>query len=213
MEREDCQTSTTTEARPFQAGQSAPSPAVQTSRHTADSQICPGQPVRLATKLAGNLPYATMILSGAAVFALALGWGPLGWLASVLYLAYGLAGALWIILFLCPYCRFYDTRLCPCGYGWVAARLRPFKDVERFAQQFRKHIAVIVPLWFIPVIVGAMGLYRHFSWLLLVVLLAFAADAFLILPLVSTKYCCANCPQKKTCPWMAKVVPENGKKS
>ena len=213
MERENCQTSPTTEAGPFQAGQPAPSPAVQTSQHTADSQICASQPVKPATKLAGNLPYAIMVLSGAAVFALALGWGLTSWLASGLYLGYGLAGALWIILFLCPYCRFYNTQLCPCGYGWIAARLRPAKDIGRFAQQFRKHIAVIVPLWFIPLIVGGVSLYRHFSWLLLAILLAFAIDAFLILPLVSTKYCCAKCPQKKTCPWMAKVGMENGDKS
>ena len=178
--------------------------AARTCTETSDSQKKLDRPVKLVTKLASNVPYALMLLFGAAVFAVALGGSLLGWLVGGVYLAYGLGGVLWIILFLCPHCQFYNTQLCPCGYGEIAAKLRSPKDGSDFAKRFRKHIAVIVPLWFIPVIVASVGLYHHFSWLLLAILLAFAVNSFLVLPLVSSRYGCNRCPQKATCPWMCR---------
>ena len=160
------------------------------------------RPVTLVTKLASNLPYGLMLLFGVAVFVVTLGGGLLAWLVGGLYLAYGLGGVVWIILFLCPHCHFYNTQLCPCGYGEIAAKLRSPKDASDFAHRFKRHIAVIVPLWFIPVIIASIGLYRHFSWLLLALLLMFAVDSFVVLPLVSTRYGCSHCPQRTTCPWM-----------
>ncbi|MHC4713556.1 MAG: hypothetical protein ACYTAN_09855, partial [Planctomycetota bacterium] len=49
-----------------------------------------------------NLPYVAMLLLGAAVLLLALERS--GRLAAALYVAYGILGALWIILFVCPCC-------------------------------------------------------------------------------------------------------------
>jgi hypothetical protein len=143
-----------------------------------------------------------MILTGAAVFWVAIEVGAWRWLAAGLYLAYGVGGALWIMIFICPYCHFYDTRLCPCGYGKIAVKLRARKDGDRFARQFRKHIPVIVPLWFAPVLAGGIPLFRDFSWGLLVLLLVFVVNSFVILPLLSKKYGCDRCAQKAICPWM-----------
>ncbi len=165
-------------------------------------ESCPEAPVKHVQELLDNLPYLVMILLGAAVFWASIDAGVWRWLAGGLYLAYGVAGVLWVMLFICPYCHFYDTRLCPCGYGQIAAKLRARKDGERFAAQFRKHIPVIVPLWFAPVVAGGIPLFREFSWVLLALLLVFVVNSFVILPLVSRKYGCADCPQKEGCPWM-----------
>jgi len=71
-----------------------------------------------------------------------------------------------------------------------------------FDEKFKRHIPVIVPLWFIPVVVGVIALIGAFSVRLLVLLIVFAVDAFVLLPLLSTKHSCKECPQRDTCPWM-----------
>ena len=43
--------------------------------------------------------------------------------AAGAYIAYGIAGVLWIMIFVCPHCDHYATRRCPCGYGVISARL------------------------------------------------------------------------------------------
>ncbi|MHC4482588.1 MAG: hypothetical protein ACYSW4_03475 [Planctomycetota bacterium] len=157
-----------------------------------------------AQELVNNLPYATMTVLGTAIFLTGFESLVWKWIAASAYLAYGVMGALWIIVFVCPYCRYWNTRACPCGYGHVAARLREKKDYDRFKEKFKKHIPVIVPLWFIPILVGISVIERSFSWALLILLVVFAVDAFVILPLFSTKHGCAGCPQKDSCPWMAR---------
>jgi hypothetical protein len=106
------------------------------------------------------------------------------------------------MFFVCPYCHFYDTRLCPCGYGRIAARLRLKKDGRDFAGQFKRHIPVIAPLWVLPLAAGGIALCHSFSPKLLVLAAAFAINSYVLLPLVSRHYGCASCPQKDTCPWM-----------
>jgi hypothetical protein len=154
-------------------------------------------------ELINNVPYIAMTLLGTAILFVALANPVLRWPAAGAYLVYGAAGALWIMIFVCPYCRFYNTRACPCGYGRIAVHLRERQDYDRFNEKFKKHIPVIVPLWFIPVLTGIPIVITSFSWSLLVLLVVFAVDAFAVLPLLSTKHGCAECPQKETCPWMA----------
>ena len=177
---------------------------VQPDQSPSRSDECEALPVTRQVELIANLPYVAMVLLGSAIFLIGVNVGLWRWLGAGVYLAYGAAGALWVMLFICPYCGFHATRLCPCGYGRIAAALRSRKDGNRFARQFRKHIPVIVPLWFIPLIAGAVFLARGFSWALLILMLAFAVNSFVVLPLVSTRYCCARCSQNSTCPWMAR---------
>ena len=143
-----------------------------------------------------------MILLGTAVFVVSLRGSVWGSIGGGVYLTYGIAGALWIMIFVCPYCRYWDTRACPCGYGRIAAKLRERKAADRFNEKFKKHIPVIVPLWLIPVLTGLPLVVYSFSWLLLVLLVAFVLDAFIVLPLLSVKHGCKGCPQEDTCPWM-----------
>lgn len=158
--------------------------------------------------LINNLPYIAMIVLGTVVLLLSINTPLWKWFTAVAYLIYGVAGVFWIILFLCPFCRYYDTNFCPCGYGQIASRIRSRKLQNRessqdcFNEKFKKHIPVIVPLWFIPVLVGVTVEFRIFSIALLVLLIVFAFDAFMLLPLFSTKHGCKECPQRDSCPWM-----------
>ena len=153
-------------------------------------------------ELIDNLPYIVMTLLGAAVLFLCIQTAPGRWIIAGSYMAYGLAGAMWIILFVCPYCHFFDTRSCPCGYGQISAKIRKVQDQSLFKKKFKIHIPVIVPLWVIPPVVGIIRLTKDFTGLLFIVSVLFAVDAFIVLPLVSRIYGCAHCPQKDACPWM-----------
>ncbi len=172
------------------------------SQPDALSKDCSGRPVSHRLVFADNLPYVAMILLGSVIFWMGFASEFWRWFLAGAYLVYGVAGAFWIMVFICPYCHFYDTRLCPCGYGIVAPWFRSKKDGADFPRQFKKHIPVIVPLWFIPLIAGVILLLGGFSWILLGLLIAFVINSHLILPYVSRKYGCATCPQKDTCPWM-----------
>ncbi|HUW17931.1 MAG TPA: hypothetical protein VMW16_01360 [Sedimentisphaerales bacterium] len=157
-----------------------------------------------AEALINNLPYIAMTLLGAAIFVVAFNNSAWAWIAAAAYLLYGAAGALWIMVFVCPYCHFWNTAACPCGYGQISANLTEKSDGDRFNEKFRRHIPVIVPLWFIPALVGVIAVVRSFCWPLLALLAVFAIDAFIILPLVSRKHGCVDCPQKHSCPWMGR---------
>jgi hypothetical protein len=145
-----------------------------------------------------------MTILGAAIFVFGFENAVWRWIAASAYILYGAAGALWIMIFVCPYCSFWNTTSCPCGYGRIAARLRDKKDGNRFKEKFKKHVPVIAPLWFIPALVGIFLVASSFSWLLLALIVAFAIDAFIVLPVVSTKHGCVDCPQKDSCPWMGR---------
>ena len=163
-----------------------------------------------AQELINNTAYIVMILLGAVILVTGYGGSAGGWISAIAYLAYGIAGAVWIMVFVCPYCRYFDTRSCPCGYGHIATKFRTRETVECFNEKFKKHIPVIVPLWFIPIVAGAVPLVRNFTLLLLDLLIIFVINAFIILPLVSTRHGCKECPQKETCPWMKYTIKQAG---
>lgn len=153
-------------------------------------------------QIVSNLPYVAMTLLGGAIFVLGFVNPVWGWICAIAYVIYSVAGAFWIIIFVCPFCERHGTMCCPCGYGRVAARLREKNDVSLFREKFKRHIPVIVPLWFIPVIAGVVFAVLSFSWLMVILLVVFALAAFVILPLFSKRHSCTKCSQKDLCPWM-----------
>jgi len=171
------------------------------------------QPMRQylpAQQLINNIPYATMTLLGTVIFIVAFSISAWGLTSAGAYLTYGVAGIFWIMVFVCPHCRYWNTNSCPCGYGQIAAKFRGKSAVDCFDEKFKKHIPVIVPLWFIPILAGVPVLVSRFSWLLLALLIIFALDAFVVLPLVSIQHSCKECPQKVTCPWMKNKAKSGG---
>jgi len=153
-------------------------------------------------ELLNNIPYIAMVVLGTTLLVVSIQAAAVRVFAAIFYLLYGVVGALWIMLFVCPYCRYHGTRSCPCGYGRIAARFRPKQSPEEFPRKFKRHIPVIVPLWFIPPLVALAAFFGSYSTLRLVLLLVFVLEAFVLLPLVSTKHGCRSCPQKDICPWM-----------
>jgi hypothetical protein len=149
-----------------------------------------------------NIPYFVMTILGAVILLIALKYSIWGWLVGVLFCLYGVIGTVWFIIFICPYCHFFDTRACPCGYGQIAARIRPKRDGDRFNEKFKRHIPIIFPLWVIPVIVGGVSLFFIYSNWMMFLIIVFIINSYVILPLISRQYGCAHCPQKETCPWM-----------
>jgi hypothetical protein len=149
-----------------------------------------------------NLPYILMTVLGAAVLFWSFSGSAWAHVTTAGYVLYGLVGAAWIMVFVCPFCRFWNTASCPCGYGKLAARIRDRQSEDRFSEKFKKHIPVLVPLWFLPLIAAVPALARGFTWALALLVAAFALDAFVILPRLSTQHGCRDCPQRATCPWM-----------
>lgn len=171
---------------------------MNTTDRPASRQTC--QSYTNGQVLLHNLPYIAMILIGAVLVWI---WpGPI-WAAG--YVIYGLVGAIWIMVFVCPYCRFWGTRSCPCGYGQIAAKLRRKAGCEGFEQRFRRHIPVIVPLWFLPLVPVVLMVWKGSGWLIWIPAGLFVLDAFVILPLVSARCGCKDCPQRQTCPWMHRL--------
>ena len=157
-----------------------------------------------AQTVVANLPYTAMVVMGAVLIARAFDYSSWALVGAGGYLAYGITGALWIMVFICPYCSYYDTRGCPCGYGVLSARFVRKGEQECFAQKFKRHIPVVVPLWLIPVGCGAWALSREYASGLVGLVAAFVVNSYVLLPLVSRRHGCSECPQKEGCPWMAR---------
>jgi hypothetical protein len=183
---------------------------MQDDRTNSEKGPCDPLPARTYTggdAFLHNLPYIVMTILGAAVLWRCLVGTSWAGVAAGGYLLYGLIGAVWIMVFVCPYCRFWGSASCPCGYGKVAARFRDRRPGDRFNEKFKKHIPVIVPLWLLPLVFAAPAFLRGFTWALVVLVAAFAVDAFVILPWTSTQHGCRDCPQRRTCPWMKMKNP------
>ena len=161
------------------------------------------QYTRTQTAIA-NLPYCIMLLTGAAVITWAFDFSARAVAGAASYAAYGVGGAVWFMVFICRYCGYYGTRGCPCGYGELAARFVRKGTLECFAAKFKRHIPVIVPLWLIPPVCGGIALHRDFSTEMAWLLGGFVLNSLVLLPLVSRRHACSECPQKSDCPWMAK---------
>jgi len=168
--------------------------------------------VREYTKLetiGANTPYIAMVLLGGATMAYAYGSSAWALTGAAGYLAYGVAGAFWVMIFVCPYCAYHGTTACPCGYGALSARMVGKGDRDCFAAKFKRHIPAIVPLWMIPIACGGMALWHSFSWRLVGLVAVFVVESWIILPIVSRRYACTDCPQKDDCPWMTvKKTPQ-----
>jgi hypothetical protein len=154
--------------------------------------------------LAANAPYVSMALLGASVFAAGLGLSPIGCVAAVGYVLSCAGGAAWVMVFICPWCVYHGTRGCPCGYGMIAARLRPRAHCQGFARQFRKHIPVLALLWLAPAAFGGAWVVRGTTPSFIGLLAAFAVVAFVVLPFTSRAHSCGTCPQRDGCPWMGR---------
>ena len=144
-----------------------------------------------------NIPYIIMVLLGAYIIGLSFNY-----LLAGAFVLYGIAGTLWFIYFICPYCHYYGSKACPCGYGVISKAITAKKDETRFHSVFKRNILAIVPMWILPVAAGVYNMINAYSHLMLALTIIFMLDSYVILPWISRKYGCVDCPNKDECPWM-----------
>ena len=89
-------------------------------------------------ELVDNLPYILMTIIGAAIHVVGFKFSFWGLCTAAAYIIFAGAGTFCIILFVCPYCHYYGTRACPCGYGQIAAKFRKKRGENQFAEKFKK---------------------------------------------------------------------------
>jgi len=89
-------------------------------------------------------------------------------------------------------------------YATVAGKLFKKRDMKKFAIMFKRHMVVVFPAWFIPVFAGVYILIGEFTVEMLILLIAFILDAFVVLPIFSRRYGCNYCDLRDQCPWMGR---------
>lgn len=157
-----------------------------------------GRVVPVSTILLDNAPTAALFALGATIL------HPIGTAASVGYAAYCLMAIVLFWRLICPYCRHFDTRQCPCGYGIVAARLFRRRDGGDFRKVFARNIGIMFPCWFVPAGAGIFILKHHFDPTLLVLLVTFCLLGFVLIPLIAKLVGCRGCEIRQDCPWMSR---------
>jgi hypothetical protein len=141
-----------------------------------------------------NGPTILLFVLGAAIMWLI--WWPL----AILFLAYCAASIVLFWAVICPYCHHFGTKACPCGYGVVARRFFKRKSSGDFRRVFRRNIAIMFPVWIVPLVGGIYLLWTGFSWLNAGLFIAFCVDGFAIIPAISIFVGCKGC-EIKDCPW------------
>ncbi len=156
----------------------------------------------ITKRLIHNIPYAATILLGAVVIYFSIEDSFLKLLLSGAFILYGILSTLWFMMFLCVHCQSYGSQKCRSGFGLLASKLRARGDPTLFRKKFKIHIAVVVPSWFVPLIIGLISLYDEFTFTKMFLLSLFMINSFVILPLASRNKGCSDCPQRSDCPWM-----------
>jgi len=149
------------------------------------------KPHWLLYEIVGNLPLLIMLLVGTLTVYSACPDSFWSWIRAAFYLGYAAVGVTWFTVSACP------------RRSAKAAASPGAKKGNRFSRgRFWAGVCAIVPLWIVPPLAAGTALYFDFSWLVTILALAFAIDAFIVLPLVARLYVCARCDQKTSCPWM-----------
>lgn len=149
-----------------------------------------------------NLPTMLMILLGGIL--LYFIW----WPYAVAFLAYAYSSIVMFWGLICPYCTHYDTRACPCGYGVMSPKLFKARKGD-FKAIFRQRLAIMYPNWMVPFVGGLYLVWTSFSWLFLMIFVAFSVIGFGLIPLISKFVGCADCEVKSDCPWVEMTTPSN----
>jgi hypothetical protein len=154
--------------------------------------------IGMANTIKHNIPLFIMYILGSLIILF------LGFLYLIAYILYCIFSTLWVMRFVCTHCPHYDKAKCPSGYARVSAKLFKKRSTRDFRKMFARNIGVVIPSWIIPVFVGIFLFIDNVSLVLLVLLILFVINGFVVLPLASRKYGCEKCELKDQCPWMGK---------
>jgi hypothetical protein len=128
----------------------------------------------------------------------------IAWPLAVVYLAYSLFSNVLYMAWVCPYCGHYALGTCPAGFHILSARRFKPKPDRTFRSEFRRNLYVMIPGWFVPPLAGLYLIISGFSWMVLVLLIAFCVVGFWLLP-ESSKTHCEGC-QTVDCPRRPKAL-------
>jgi len=121
---------------------------------------------------------------------------------AVTYVLYCVLATVWFWRFICTYCPHYDELTCPCGFSKISAKLFKKRDTKKFLTMFRRHLVIIFPAWFLPIIAAVFILMDNITIEFVSLLIAFLIVGFVIIPIVSRRYGCKDCDLRENCPWM-----------
>jgi hypothetical protein len=150
--------------------------------------------------LLDNFPTLIMFILGAVIISEMSGLG------AILYLFYSLLSIVWFWAKICPYCHYYDTFACPCGYGKISSKFFKKKNDKPFKKVFNQNIGVVFPNWFVPIIIALYQLLHLYTHNMLILTIIFCLIGFVIIPVISKRVGCKNCAVKENCPWMQKTL-------
>lgn len=120
---------------------------------------------------------------------------------SVIFIVYIILSLYIFMVTICAYCPHYGTKSSLCGYGLVTKSLTSRKKASQFKSQFRRNIAVLFPVWFVPLIFGLIIIINEFTWFMVILLIVYIIIAFGVVLYVSRSKSCKTCKLKKNCPW------------
>jgi len=126
-------------------------------------------------------------------------WSPL---AAIIFLIWAVFSLVWFWRTICIHCPNVRTGHCPSGYNVIVRRWFGYKDPRGFKAAFYRNIAVILPWWIAPLIVGGYLLIHNGMDMRVVLLLAIVVVVgFVLVPVVSKKVGCRYCSNRNNCPW------------
>jgi hypothetical protein len=164
--------------------------------HTKNTQTCIGH-YNNTQILIHNIPLFSMYTLGVIITVFYNIYFAIG------FLIYIVISSLLFAYLICSYCPHYGSRTSLCGYGLLAKRLTKRKSMKGFKTAFKKYIVVLFPDWFAPVIIGAYILWLDFTWIVLILFIAFILVAFVGVLYVSKSDSCNTCKLRDDCPWMS----------
>lgn len=171
---------------------------MRNSEHVNAESHCIDKVVPLWQVLLDNVPTLAMYVLGAIIM------NYISTIYAISYLVYSFASVVWFWAKICPSCKYYDTRGCPCGYGKISSALFQAKKTDNFTKLFRQNIVALFPSWFVPTIVGIYFLINSYTLNLLILFLSFNIIGYALIPIISKQVGCKDCDIKEDCPWMRK---------
>jgi hypothetical protein len=161
------------------------------------SMPCHSRKIPLWLVLLDNIPTIVLFILGFLII------NQLSTISAIIFGFYALFSVVWFWAKICPYCHYYDTLACPCGYGAISPKLFKKGTDKSFKKAFRRNIGIQFPNWFVPLAVAIYLISTRYSKEIMGLTISFVVIGFVIIPLISKLIACKNCEIKDDCPWMS----------
>jgi len=124
--------------------------------------------------------------------------------AAHIYLVYSFVSMYLIIpRYVCTSCSYYG-KTCHSGQGRISGLLFSKRDTNLFSSNF-KYMRFAGPVFLLPLIIGVILIFFHYSFALALLTFAFGMTALCCTRIVTYKLGCPHCNQKSICPGCNKI--------